>query len=218
MQVKPISTGESHKSLFSDPLATQIKGIILNKPQIPSHHLFQPEDPTYDHLLPKQPRSPQLTTPYQYQRECDRLRDHITEMKLDFAQAQSDKIELMRDLATYQSEVCQAISIEQKMSAMRELTLKTLEKCKGMGVESDMFQDKLFEIVDNGITRQNAKMCMLKYTKDLIQKRKQLKKQRLIKNHPTENLLSNKKYSNESLGVYPSKNSLGQDIGPILCY
>lgn len=138
-------------------------------------------------------------------------------MKLDFAQAQSDKIELMRDLATYQSEVCMAINVESKMSIMRKMALKTLEQCKSMGVESNMFQDKLFEIVDDGINRQTAKMCMLKYTKDLIQKRKQLKKQRLIKNQPTENLLSNKKYSNESLGVYPSKNSLGKDIGPILC-
>ena len=42
-----------------------------------------------------------LFTPYQYQPECEKLRDHILEIKLDFAQAQSDKIELMRDLATY---------------------------------------------------------------------------------------------------------------------
>ena len=32
MQAKPTTGGESHKSLFSDPLAYQIKGIILNKP------------------------------------------------------------------------------------------------------------------------------------------------------------------------------------------
>ncbi len=31
-----------------------------------------------------------------------------------------------------------------------------------------MFQDKLFQIVDDGINNQLAKMCQLKYTKDLI--------------------------------------------------
>ena len=48
-------------------------------------------------------------------------------MKLEFAQAQSDKIESMRDLATYQSEVCKAINVESKMSMMRKIALKTLE-------------------------------------------------------------------------------------------
>jgi hypothetical protein len=32
MQVKTNTAVESHKSLFSDPLAYQIKGIILKKP------------------------------------------------------------------------------------------------------------------------------------------------------------------------------------------
>ncbi len=34
-------------------------------------------------------------------------------------------------------------------------------------------------------------------------------RQKIITSQVAENLLTNKKYSNESLGIYPSKNSLG---------
>ena len=145
----------------------------MKKPQIINQY---EEDNLYEQIIPRALNSPQLISPYQYQRECDKLRENIDYMKLDYAQAQSDKIELMRDLATYQSQVCDHIDIATKMSTVKDLAKKTLEKCTKVGVQSEMFQDKLFDIVDQGVNRQNAKICLLKYTKELIQKRKVLKK------------------------------------------
>lgn len=145
----------------------------MKKPQIINQY---EEDNLYEQIIPRALNSPQLISPYQYQRECDKLRENIHYMKLDYAQAQSDKIELMRDLATYQSQVCDHIDIATKMSTLKDLAKKTLEKCTKVGVQSEMFQDKLFDIVDQGVNRQNAKICLLKYTKELIQKRKVLKK------------------------------------------
>ena len=145
----------------------------MKKPQIINQY---EEDNLYEQIIPRALNSPQLISPYQYQRECDKLRENIHYMKLDYAQAQSDKIELMRDLATYQSQVCDHIDIATKMSTLKDIAKKTLEKCTKVGVQSEMFQDKLFDIVDQGVNRQNAKICLLKYTKELIQKRKVLKK------------------------------------------
>lgn len=145
----------------------------MKKPQIINQY---EEDNLYEQIIPRALNSPQLISPYQYQRECDKLRENIDYMKLDYAQAQSDKIELMRDLATYQSQVCDHIDIATKMSTLKDIAKKTLEKCTKVGVQSEMFQDKLFDIVDQGVNRQNAKICLLKYTKELIQKRKVLKK------------------------------------------
>jgi len=54
----------------------------------------------------------------------------------------------MRDLATYQSQVCDHIDIATKMSTLKDLAKKTLEKCTKVGVQSELFQDKLFDIVD----------------------------------------------------------------------
>lgn len=59
----------------------------------------------------------------------------------------------MRDLATYQSQAFSAINFKAKILGMRDLTMQTLEQFKRIGVQSEMFQDKLFEIVDGGINR-----------------------------------------------------------------
>ena len=122
----------------------------MKKPQIINQY---EEDNLYEQIIPRALNSQQLISPYQYQRECDKLRENIHYMKLDYAQAQSDKIELMRDLATYQSQVCDHIDIATKMSTLKDLAKKTLEKCTKVGVQSEMFQDKLFDIVDQGVNR-----------------------------------------------------------------
>ncbi len=125
--IKGIYSGrgeESQKNLIVDSLTQQISGIIMKKPQIINQY---EEDNLYEQIIPRALNSPQLISPYQYQRECDKLRENIHYMKLDYAQAQSDKIELMRDLATYQSQVCDHIDIATKMSTLKDLAKKTLE-------------------------------------------------------------------------------------------
>jgi hypothetical protein len=46
------------------------------------------------------------------------VKEKIIELKLGYAQAQSDKIELMRDIATYEQNACLNMSFEERMSQM----------------------------------------------------------------------------------------------------
>ena len=63
----------------------------------------------------------------------------LLELKLIYAQAQSDKIELMRDIATYEFNLCEGLSFKEQMTQMRDYIADYRDQIKSLGVESDMF-------------------------------------------------------------------------------
>jgi hypothetical protein len=115
------------------------------------------------------------------------VNDKLFELKLSYAQAQSDKIELMRDIATYEFNFCEGLSFKDQMTQMRDYIADYRDQIKSLGVESDMFQDRLLAIVEDGVNKQQDRLCSMRYSKDLIQKRRGLKKLKLVTGNVDEN-------------------------------
>jgi hypothetical protein len=60
-------------------------------------------------------------------------------------QAESDKIELMRDLATYHSNACDFIDLQQNFSAMLRLVKNTSQTIQKLDNQHEMFAGRLLE-------------------------------------------------------------------------
>lgn len=65
--------------------------------------------------------------------------------KQKLGQSESDKIELMRDLATYHSNACDEIELYQNFSAMLRLVKNTSHTIQKLDNQNELFAGRLLE-------------------------------------------------------------------------
>jgi len=78
------------------------------------------------------------------------LKKKLVIEKQKYAQAESDKIELMRDLATFHSNACENIELYQNFGSMLKLVRNTSSKIQTLDNQNDMFVNRLLQSVQNG--------------------------------------------------------------------
>jgi hypothetical protein len=65
-------------------------------------------------------------------------------MRIKLAQAESDKIELMRDMGTYEAAVSDNVKMGSTFSKLYEIAKKTKRTLHSLEINSDRFIDDLF--------------------------------------------------------------------------
>jgi hypothetical protein len=60
----------------------------------------------------------------------------------------------MRDIATYEFNLCEGLSFKEQMTHMKDYVAESRDQIKSLGVESEMFQDRLLAIVEDGVNNQ----------------------------------------------------------------
>lgn len=88
--------------------------------------------------------------------------------KQKLGQAESDKIELMRDLATYHSNACEDIDLHQNFSAMLKLVKNTSHTIHKLDNQHELFAGMLLGSLQKGNQKIEEIMVNMRYTNQLI--------------------------------------------------
>ncbi|CDW87237.1 UNKNOWN [Stylonychia lemnae] len=78
-----------------------------------------------------------------YDQETIHYSKKIDKLKQKTAQAQSDKLELMRDIATYESNLCEDLNLRSMFKMMRDKVMKCKEKSTQLNKSHNKFQEFL---------------------------------------------------------------------------
>jgi hypothetical protein len=84
------------------------------------------------------------------------------------AQAESDKVEVMRDNATYESNMCEGLEIKDIFSEMKRLVEMTRKRVDQLSDKNDKFFSVLITKVDDGVNRVQELASAMKYSHNLI--------------------------------------------------
>lgn len=77
----------------------------------------------------------------------------LKESKLSYVQIQSDKLELMRDLATYEANACDNLGINTILQDVYTKVSTCLNQIQGHTIETEKFSEQLYLNVEDGVKK-----------------------------------------------------------------
>ena len=92
----------------------------------------------------------------------------LSHIKRTIAQTHSDKLEMMRDLATYENNACESLDLQKYYKQAYENVSECLMQIKGHTNETQKFSENLFQNVESGVNKVEDLWVQMLHSNQLV--------------------------------------------------